>query len=359
MINIRNQRQKEFSEKWLESERRSIIYAAPRTGKIRISILCFDGYPKDANILICYPDNKIRKSWEEDFEKWGYSNPNVEFSTYLSLGKHIKKYDLVVLDEIHTLSEKQISVCKELLQLNRDVLGLTGTLGSYTRKTLKYKLSLDVLIEYSIQQAIDEGILPDYRITVHKVPLDNVIFKSFGKKRKTEYGRMRNLMWLVGNEKEDEEPSFFVRLKIIEVLKNSISKVSKTKALIKEYNEERLLVFTGFIKIADNLGIPSYHSKTSEEQIFNDFAEGKFNHLAVINIGTSGVTYKPLSRVIVNYFSSDPEDMAQKILRCMSWEYDNPEKLAKIDVITSNEKIELRWLNKALEFFDKNKIEYI
>lgn len=358
-MDVRTQRQREFADKWLASDRRNIIYAAPRTGKIRISILIFNEYLSDANILIVYPDNKIRKSWEDDFIKWEYSNPNITFTTYLSLRKHIKKYDLIVLDEVQTISMAQIGVCKELLLINKQVLGLSGTLSYFTEGALKSELGLRVLIHYPIKQAIEEGVLPDYEITIHKVPLDNVRFNSYGKKRKTEFGRMRNLMWLVGEEKEDQEPSFFVRLKIIEVLKNSISKLNKTKALIKQYQNERLLIFCGFIKIADSLGIPSYHSKSSEKQIFQDFTEGKINHLAVINIGVSGITYLPLSRVIINYFSSNPEEMAQKILRCMSFEYDNPEKIAKISIITSTEKIENRWLQKSLTLFDKTKIKYV
>ena len=80
------------------------------------------------------------------------------------------------------------------------------------------------------------------------------------------------------------------------------------------------------MKIADELGIPSYHSKSSEKQIFDDFAEGVGNHLAVVKIGNTGVTYKPLNKVIINYFDSNGENLAQKINRCMAMEYNTPEK---------------------------------
>lgn len=43
----------------------------------------------------------------------------------------------------------------------------------------------------------------------------------------------------------------------------------------------------------------------------------------------------------------------------MSMEYDNPDKKAHIYIISSNEQVEQKWLNKALEFFDKSKIKYI
>jgi hypothetical protein len=43
----------------------------------------------------------------------------------------------------------------------------------------------------------------------------------------------------------------------------------------------------------------------------------------------------------------------------MAMEYNNPEKKAKIYIISSDEEVEQRWLSKALEFFDKSKIKFI
>jgi hypothetical protein len=43
----------------------------------------------------------------------------------------------------------------------------------------------------------------------------------------------------------------------------------------------------------------------------------------------------------------------------MAMEYDNPDKKAHIYIISSDEPVELKWLKKALEFFDKEKIKYV
>ena len=130
--------------------------------------------------------------------------------------------------------------------------------------------------------------------------------------------------------------------------------------LLKKHKDERILVFCGVTKIADALGIPVYHSKAGEKKVFDDFAAGNgANHLAVVKIGNTGVTYKPLNRVIINYFDSNAENLAQKINRCMAMEYNNPDKKAHIYIISTNESVEQKWLNKALEFFDKSKIKYL
>lgn len=99
-MDVRNKRQEEFAEKWLSSDRRNILYLCPRFGKIRTSLNIFKGLDiLHPTILVCYPDNKIRTSWENDFEKFEYENPNVTFTTYLSLKKHTsEKFDIIVLD---------------------------------------------------------------------------------------------------------------------------------------------------------------------------------------------------------------------------------------------------------------------
>ncbi len=47
----------------------------------------------------------------------------------------------------------------------------------------------------------------------------------------------------------------------------------------------------------------------------------------------------------------------------LAWAYhkahNTPDKKAHIYIITSREEVELKWLNKALEFFDKTKIKYM
>jgi len=118
-------------------------------------------------------------------------------------------------------------------------------------------------------------------------------------------------------------------------------------------------VFCGVTEVADSLGCPSYHSKSTEKQMFADFAEGKGKHMAVVKIGNTGVTYKPLNKVIINYFDSNGENMAQKIFRCMAMEYNNLNKKAEVIIVSSNEPVELKWLKRALEFFDKTKIKFV
>ena len=265
---------------------------------------------------------------------------------------------MVIIDEIHLLSAAQIIECKKLFEENKQVIGLTGTLNKWSEKTLKNSLDLRVIAKYPISQAIEEGVISDYQITIVKVPLDDKILNKYGVNKRTEANQFKRYAYVIDKLEEDGGNTKFLRLARMRILQNSVAKLNKTKQLLQKFKNERVLVFCGITKIADSLGIPSHHSKSKNKEQFIDFAEGRGNHMAVVKIGNTGVTYKPLNRVIVNYFDSNGENLAQKINRCMSFEYDNPDKKAQIYIICSDTTVEGKWLKKALEFFDKEKIRY-
>lgn len=359
-MTLRDKRQKEFAEVWLNTGKFGILLLCPRFGKIRTSINILKRMKKDCKILIAYPDNKIKESWEEDFQIMKYKNDNITYTTHLSIKKFTNiEYDIVIIDEIHLLSENQIGECVDLFSVNSKILGLTGTLSSWTKKTLYEDLGLDVVAEYPIEKAIEEGVITDYQITVIKVPLDNIKLNDYKGKKKTEKKHFDALSWVINKLTKERKDTMFLRLARMRIIQGSLSKLNKTKELLRIYKDERILVFCGTIKIAESLGIPSHHSKSKNKQIFEDFATGEGNHLSVVKIGNTGITYKPLNKVIINYFDSNAENLAQKINRCMAMEYNNLDKKAQIFIICSTESVEQKWLTNALEFFDETKIKYV
>ena len=360
-LSLRDRRQKEFADQWIKSGKFGILNLCPRFGKIYTSINILESaFPQSATVLIAYPDLKIKAAWENDFKTRGYKNPNITYVTHLSMWKHeTHEFDLVIIDEIHLLSEAQIEVAKKLIEGNSCVLGLTGTLSRWTENTLASELGMAVVAEYPIKQAIEEGVIVDYEITVVYVPLDNTRKQNYKGKVRTERAQFEAYRYVIDNMERQGRNTMFLRLARMRIIQNSIAKMEKTRALLSKHKDERILVFCGVTKIADQLGIPVYHSKAGEKETFEAFANGEGKHLAVIKIGNTGVTYKPLNRVIINYFDSNAENLAQKINRCMAMEYNNPEKKAQIYIICSTEDVERKWLSKALEFFDKSKIKHV
>ena len=358
-MSIRDKLQREFADRWLVTKR-GILLLTPRFGKIYTSINILESFDKDAKILIAYPDKEIKKSWEKDFITREYCDANVTYSTHLSLKKQVGKYfDIIIIDEIHLLSPAQRMQCSLLFMTNIHILGLTGTLMDKTECTLHDELDLQVIAEYTIKEGIRDKIIPDYKITIIETPLDNIVMKQYSKGPRTDKKHFQSISWVINKLDRSGGDAKFLRLARMRLIQKSTSKVLMTKKILANNPDERILVFCGLTAIADELGIPAYHAKVKEKGIFQDFVDGFTNHLAVVKIGNSGVTYQNLGMIIINYFDSNAENLAQKINRAMNMEFDNPEKTAEIVILCSDEKVELSWLKKALEFFDPNKISYI
>ena len=360
-MTLRDQRQAEFAKEWKDCGEFGILYLCPRFGKIYTTINILETYPSDIKILIAYPDAEIKKSWKADFKTRGYKNSNITYTTHLSLNKYeAELYDIVIIDEIHLLSKKQIDSAKILLMANRVVLGLTGTMSQDTEKTLSFELGLRTCAYYPIATAIEEGVVTDYQITVFKVPLDDKKTGMFKNPARTEKAQFRALSWVINKKQMEGGDTMFLRLSRMRIIQSSEAKRLKTLDILNKNKNKRALVFCGIIKIAESLGITAFHNKSKDKTIFEEFSKGNGeNHLAVVKIGNSGITYKPLDFAIINYFDSNSENLAQKINRCMGMEYNTPDKKAHIFIISTTEKVEANWLKKALEFFDPKKIKYV
>lgn len=358
-MSLRDQRQREFADVWLK-EKWGILNLCPRFGKIYTTINILEKMNSNISVIIAYPDVKIKNSWEEDFTSRGYNNSNITYTTHLSLHKHAdQKYDMLIIDEIHLLSDAQLDACKDMMRNTKAVLGLTGTLSTWTESEIEQRLQLPVLAHYPIHQAIEEGVIVDYQITVLKVPLDNKVIQEIKGKARTEKKHYDATSWVIEKLDKEGKNTMMLRLKRMRIIQNSIAKLALTRQLLQKYSNERILVFCGTTEMADSLGIHSHHSKSGDKEIFRRFAEGEGNHMAVVKIGNTGVTYKPLNKVVLNYFDSNAENLAQKVNRCMAMEYNNPDKKADIYIISTDEPVEEKWLNKALEFFDKEKIRFV
>ena len=276
-MTLRDKRQAEFADMWWNHGKFGILNLCPRFGKIRTTINILKKMKPDCSILIAYPDNKIKQSWIEDFEEMKYENDNITYTTHLSIHKHTgTEFDIVVIDEIHLISEAQIGACVDLFSINDNILGLTGTLSRWTKRTLRDDLSLSVIAEYPIEKAIEEGVIVDYQITVVNVPLDNVVRNEYGKKKikKTELQQFKYLTGTINRMMYSGGNTMFMRLARMRLIQSSLAKLNKTKQLLQQYKDERVLVFCGTTKIADSLGIPSHHSKSKDKEAFKKFAEG-------------------------------------------------------------------------------------
>lgn len=344
-MNIRDEKQKEAADIIIKC-RSGIINAAPRFGKIKTVLDAFKEI-KPKKVLVVYPTNDIKSSWENEVLLRG-AVVNIDYVSTVSLKKKIEcSYDYIVADEIHDYSIKELKNLSLIRKKGGELIGLSGTMTNKSINKINNILRLHVVYRYSIEEAIEDGVLCDYILNVHQVSLDKEEQWRFNK---YNYVRLKLL--------KEEKPTFNIDLKIISFLQKSEAKRKKTIELIELFKEKRVLVFTGLSIIADSLGIPSYHSKNKNKELFDAFCKGDGNHLATVRMADAGVTIKPINIGILNYFSGSPENTTQKICRFLGAEWENPNKIAEIHIITTYNDFEMERLKTALMFLDSEKIKY-
>lgn len=350
-MDIREDRQRQASNSFVGDEW-SLIKAAPRFGKIKVTLDILNRL-KPRKVLIVYPRVDIETGWSADIKKWNYTG-DVSYSTFRSLEKVIKEdWDFVVIDEIHEASQAQLKVIKQIKVSN--LLALSGTVTNTTERQIYNLTGIMPCYEYTIEQAVEEGILCDYQITIHKVPLDDKIYT----KGKTEKRKMEELSYVYKQLKASKKDTFHIYLKQIQLIQGSHAKREKTIHLLQQWESERVLVFCGTTEMADALHKPVYHSKAKEKEIFTSFCNntGAEKHMVTIKMAQAGITIVPISKGLVNYASGNPEDTAQKLSRFLGLEYSNLDKKADLHIVVSDTEFELSRIKTALMFFDENKIQ--
>ena len=342
-----------------------ILQIAQRVGKIKTSINIMNHMtgkgviPASPKVLIGYPDNRIKDSWEEDFQKWQFEHSaNIVFINYSSIWKYeTQSFDLIILDEIHATSEAQRASIQMLIDLNDYILGLSGTISLDTEQELA-EIGLQVIMKYTVEEAIEDGIIAPYKIYIHTVALDNIVKEKNSKgKLVSEKQRYANYTWVIENLKHSGRDFKFLALQRNRVLQSSIAKAACTKKLIEKHKGKKTLVFTGLKKVSESLGIPFFHSTSADKTVFDDFKTGKIDAVAVVNIGRAGVTFDQLEIIIINSFTGNEETTEQIIARALN--RDIQDKVAEIHIVTSNEEPELKKLRKTLNSFNKNNIEWL
>lgn len=143
------------------------------------------------NVLLAVAEIAHRENWNKEFLKWGLPlDTGIVIETYASLKNHKgEKYDLIILDEAHHAgSDLRMEILEEIE--TEKVLALSATLPSdmwfklgqlYGRRMSSFKVSL--------QEAIDWGILPEPKLYLIPMTLDNthltqIIVEEWGTKAK-------------------------------------------------------------------------------------------------------------------------------------------------------------------------------
>lgn len=360
MVNKRIKIQKEASVAIIKNKFKGIIEVSPRVGKCKITIDSLGVVKKEINVLIVAPKIEIFKDWKKEIIKWKL-NPkvSVDYVWSNSLKKNKKTYHLIIADEIHDYNAKVLGQLRIRSNNGTRILGLTGTLDSISEFNITNSLQITPIYTYSIDQAIKDKIIADYKIYCIGCELNNtdkyVIAGTeetpFLQTEKQAYDYWDNKYSKAVTQRKYSSLNFLMG-KRKEIIYNSKTKIKVSKKLIK--NIDRCLIFTGLQNVADQLGEASFHSKSEKINLVK-FKNKVINKLAVVSMVSMGITIDDLKISIFNQLKSGENLAVQQAMRTMN---KDTNKKAKIYIVYLKNTRDEEWLKSALNGFNHEKIKY-
>lgn len=334
-------------------------------GKTLIGLRYIDDIQRTNNyqlkVLVVAPKLSIFQTWRDDAEKFGFPTElmeSVTFTTYLSLHKQDPDvYHCLILDECHSL----LYVHQTFLKLYKGrILGLTGTPPRYewNEKGQMIKQYCPIIYRYITDEAVEDKILNDYRIIVHKMPLDRnpnlkVETKSGGfftsEQKNYNYWSERVMN---ATTKKEEQITSIMRMKALMGFK---TKENYARNLLHEI-KEKVIVFCNTQEQADNMCAHSVHSNNPDgDDNLELFKQGVINQLSCVLQLNEGVNIPNLKSGIILHAYGNERKSSQRIGRLLRL---NPNDRSTIHILCYTDTIDERWVREALKDFDPTKIRY-
>lgn len=307
-------------------------------------------YTVDTKILVVIPRLVLIDNWKDEFKKWGYERylPYVEFVTYVSLPKKAGSWDMVIFDEVHHLSAR----CREALEsfTIRTSVMLSATVGRDMKKELKVLFPDLYVYKVSTKQAIQEEILPDPRVYLIPLTLDNIhpnyeIIKNKSQKvelvipyaQKFNYAKVKNRRIVIRctqRQYYDDMSAMIAWYKnkmFSEVFKNlflrksgdrlkwlSEQKSSFVRQLLDQLDGQRTLTFCNGIPQTEELGKYCINSKNkASEENLHKFNEGEVDHITACNMLDEGMNLVNCRVGVYAVLNSSERMIKQKLGRLL------------------------------------------
>jgi superfamily II DNA or RNA helicase len=308
--------------------------------------------------LVAVPKKAVMQSWIDDAKKFNVEHllEHIKFTTYRSLPKHnASEYDIVYLDECHNLLSSHVA----FLNNAKRIIGLTGTPPT-NEKSERYQLVeayCPVIYKYETDDAVQDGILNDYKIIVHKLELDGR--KNFIQKtRKGSFPTSEFAVyqyWTKTIGESTGQQAMMKRILRMKALMTFPSKELYAKRLFNSINE-KVILFVNTKEQADILCKDSYHSSNKDSE-FNlaRFKSGEITKLSCVLQLSEGVNIPGLKQGIIMHAYGNEKKAAQRLGRLLRL---NPDETATIHILCYEHTVDEEWVRTALEQYDQSKITY-
>lgn len=312
-------------------------------------------------VLVAAPKVSIYQSWLDDAIKFKLPLSiihSIRFTTYLSLPKQSTEYDILILDEAHSVLDSHIDY---LSKFDGRILGLTGTPPRYANSEKGQILSrfCPVKYKYITDSAVEDNILNDYRIKVHYLSLSNidnipVVLKNskfYTSESKNYYYWSER--FTRAKTKKEEQITAVMRMRAMMAYQ---SKEVYAASLMKSI-QDKCLVFCNTQEQADKLCSYSYHTGNPDSQDnITMFKNGEIKQMSCVLQLNEGITIPDLKAGIILHAYGNERKSNQRIGRLLRL---NPDDTAEVHILCYRNTVDEKWVQSALKDLDPEKITYI
>lgn len=309
--------------------------------------------------LVVAPFTTIHDSWKNEArDELGMPEllDNITFCTYRSLNKQSHDYDVIYLDECHSLKESHKAYLEKFPGF---IVGLTGTPPRYadSEKGKMVERFCPIRYTYLTDEAVEENILNDYNIFIHRIPLSTVQNlklenKNGGHWYTSERDSYDHWTEIVEDSMgQDRMKASIMRMQAMMKFRSK----EEYLPLFMQYNIGKTLIFATSKAQADRIGGENvYYSglKASKENL-EAFKAGKIRTLVAVNQLSQGVNIPNLSYGVIMHAYGNERTAAQKFGRFLRLPTDQK---CYVHVLVYKDTVDEIWVERALQDFDQNKI---
>lgn len=352
--------QRKIIDTIVKNDFRGIVLSSVRSGKTRILLTSIKEHNTLAapKVLVLYPNIDVKNAWTDECEKIGCPF-EITYSTFVSIEKVMDgDWDYIVFDEAHLIpDEHKLPIAGAMAKKYKHIIFASGTYTNSTLADLTIHTSLPLIVNYTTERAIADGLISNYTIYVHEYKLCDVTLREFksGNRRwkNTDVKELERLSNRVSNAS-----GLYKKLAAISRMRFINSNDSLREAIIKWIREnpnERFIVFVENGAFGKKLNLPMFNSKSKDDSVLVNFQEEKINRLCLIKKGSAGVTYPKLDNILITAINSNGETLEQMIGRSLLKDTEH----SNIHIFTTNNKFQLNWLENALSNISESRVIWV
>jgi hypothetical protein len=339
-------------------------------------MMIIDTVKTDREWLVVVPEIIQIENLRNDIKKHGYEHlyrgKIRDVVCYASFKNYEGEKLNIWFNEAHRLTKLKEDVAKTI-DYDR-IIADSATIPSDVRLRLE-RLGDFAEYTFSMQEAVEMGLLPAPRINIVRTNLDSktkrVRFAPEDKEKKkallltdVEYSKRLDdqiKYWQARSQEEGYPVWISNKIKQLGSQRKKFLAESKTelaKKVVQHLKEKRLLCYAGSIEQCNILGNAVHSRKTKKQnlEMFNSFNSYETSMICMNKMGREGLNLEGIEAMLIVQLSSGKDEGLEIVQRFgRALRADSPE----IYVLVCNNTIDEAYLERAMMKVERNKIKYI